>query len=309
MHTDPTLVEPTIPGGTPPPADPGRPTRRRLLIAGAAALAVVIGIAALVVTPGSSAGSRGPAPGADVLSAATGSTSTSSTSTTLDPTEADAAAVEAPAGGATGPSGLLAFAPGSLQLDADTDEVVFTLRNDGAAAAGWSTDAAPAPWVAVAPSAGTLDPGEAVEVTVTVDRGDLANGAHAVALVLDSDAPFEEALQSVEVSVTVEKAEIEQVAAAPQVICALQSPGAGPKVAVVVAMGQHLPRADTIQAGFDTPGPNVFKAMDYDEANDRFVTTYSSTAIGAHVASVEAYGEDAVSGAVGAVPINVIWCA
>ena len=188
---------------------------------------------------------------------------------------------------------LLSLAPASgLSFDVGTDELIMTVRNEGDVAASWATSLS-SPAVTVSPSEGTLDPGAAIDLTVTADRSDLGNGVSHIQLDVVSQAALAHGDAAYPVAVAVEKAEVMAAHAAPQVICALQSPGAGPKVTAILATGIHLEKADTIWAEIQTPGPKTSKAMDYDDAHDRWVATYSSTLLGAHIVSARAAGSEA----------------
>lgn len=317
MTTDPNL-DPTTITEIPEPQGRGAGSRRRAaLVAGAAALAIAVGGAGLAL-----GGSGSPA---DDTSTTRRSDSTTSTTTLDETTEATTttvpAEVEAQPAGATGASsgsggggaapapkvGLLSMSASALDFGPDDVQGKVTLRNDGNGTAGWQIAQALPFWLDLAPTSGSLAPGEAVDLVFTVDRSDLGNGTHPADLMFAADAGFVGTGQ-VAVSVAVQKAEIHAVVGAPGVICALQSPGAGQKVAAIVAAGQHMAKADTLFAKIDAPNADLQKNMTYDEAHDRWITTYSSTVLGVHKLSAYAMGPDAIHGDVGNGAITVIWC-
>jgi hypothetical protein len=311
-HHDPTTITEIPPRGTRPGA------RSRALVAGAAVLALALGGAALAFGGGTD-GDRTSTAAPDRTTTSTTAEADAEATTSTTGIDVEAQPASAPGGtgsgagsgsggGATTPAvGLLSLSAPALDLGPATGQATVTLRNDGTATAGWELSSDLPPWLQLAPTSGTLAPGASVELTVTADRGDLSNGLHPVDVALATDAGFA-GQAHVAVSVAVEKAEIHAVVGAPAVICALQSPGAGQTVAVIVAAGVHLAQADTVFAKIDAPNADLQKNMAYDEVHDRWTTTYTSTVPGVHHLSAYATGDGAVPGDAGNGAIHVVWC-
>jgi uncharacterized protein YkwD len=72
----------------------------------------------------------------------------------------------------------------------------LTIENLGGADLAWTLSAQPqVDWLAIASASGSLAPGESTQVAVTVDRGGLAPGSYAAALVVDGGAAENSPLQ------------------------------------------------------------------------------------------------------------------
>ena len=165
------------------PRGSDRPGRGRVPAAGAADVAVVVTVALLLANRGVDpvAVSGGPD-----TSTTTGSATTAvSTSTTGAPS---VTAELTP--GSTDPP--IAFAAtivvmsGPVDFDLDTTEAVVRFRNGGNEPLAW-TVTADLPGVTVIPSSGLLSPGSTRALTLTMDRGALAEGAHDGALRIASE--------------------------------------------------------------------------------------------------------------------------
>jgi hypothetical protein len=316
MTTDPTHLDHT--SITQEPNRRAASRRAWALTAGTALLVLALGGAAVATRGGDDAGD-------DASAAARRGTpttidpTTSTTSTTTTALDADAAVLvsgTATGGGSGGPAapppapqvGRLSFSTGTLGVGPDDQQGSVTMRNDGGATAHWQLAAGLPEWLDVHPAVGALAPGAAVDLVMTVDRSSLGNGEHAAQVGFVADAAFV-GQAHVALTVAVEKAEVTAVAGAPGVICALQSPGAGQKVAAIIAAGPHIAKADMVFAKIDAPNADLQKNMAYDEDHDRWVTTYSSTVLGVHALSAYATGADAVHTDGGAGAITVIWCA
>lgn len=319
MLTDPTTVVRPAPADAAPAPSSRRQRRRRRLIGAVASVLVVAGMALVLPARGERPADephRAPRVAGDPVPRPRASSSTStSTSTSLDGAVPAAVGAVEPsesgeaAAGPTAPSiGPLTLTPASgLDFLVGVDEMAMTLRNDGGRAADWAIELSN-PEITVSPAEGTVAPGETVELSVVVDRTDLSNGVTYTELDVLSDAPLTHGDKVWPVFVRVEKAQVTEVVVGPQVICALQSPGPGPKAATIRATGIHMQKATSVWATVDTPAGEVFEALGYDMAGDRWITTYSSTTIGPHVVSAHAVGIQAIREDVGAVPVQVIWC-
>lgn len=315
MTTDPHL-DPTAITEIPEPRR-GRGSRRRsALVAGVAALAIAVGGAGLALGGGGSADDPSPSDRVDPTTTTTADDLADASTTTLaaeleaQPAGTGSGGGSSSGGGGAAPTptvGLLSLSASALDLGPDDDQGTVTLRNDGNGTAAWQIAQALPFWLELAPTSGSLAPGQAVDLVFTVDRHDLGNGTHPADIGFSADAGFVGTGQ-VSVSVAVEKAEIHAVVGAPGVICSLQSPGAGQKVAAIVAAGQHMAKADTLFAKIDAPNADLQKNMTYDEAHDRWITTYSSSVLGVHKLSAYAMGPDAIHGDAGNGAITVIWC-
>lgn len=318
MSYDPNDLDPTTITEIPVPADerPRRAVPTRGLVAGAVALVVALGGAALAVG-GTTADDRVDASG--VEAAETTTTLTDDTTTTTE-AEIEAEVLAAGAagasssgsgggGGAAVPAakGLLSFSAPMFDLGPGTDQQTITLQNVGNGSADWQINHALPAWFDIAPTSGSLAPGASVDLVFTADRTVLGNGVHQTDVGFSATGDFT-GQQHLGVSMAVEKAEITHVVGAPPVICHMHSPGVGPKGAQIVVQGKHMAKADLVWAKIGAPGADLQKSLDYDQANDRWITTYSSKTLGVHHLSAYATGAGAVPGDAGAGTITVIWC-